>query len=61
MKYFLSVLGLVMLIEGIPYFCFPDKVKFIAEKIPEIKNLSLRMFGLVLIILGLLVLYFTKM
>jgi len=50
-----------MVIEGIPYFCFPDKVKFIAEKIPEIKNLSLRIFGLALIILGLLVLFFTKM
>lgn len=60
MKYFLAVLGLVMVIEGFPYFCFPEKVKLIAEKIHEIDNSTLRIFGLILTVLGLLILFLTK-
>ena len=60
MEYFLSVLGLIMVIEGFPYFCFPDKVKFVATKIPEIEDRSLRIFGFVLMIVGLLILFVVK-
>ena len=60
MEYFLSVLGLVLVIEGFPYFCFPDKVKLLAEKIKEIEDRTLRVFGFILMIVGLMVLFITK-
>jgi len=60
MNFFLSVLGLVMIIEGLPYFCFPSHIKSIAEKIQEIDDSLLRFFGLVLMLTGLLVIYISK-
>ena len=27
MKFFLSVIGMVMIVEGLPYFAFPDQIK----------------------------------
>ena len=60
MYFFLSVLGLVMIIEGLPYFCFPGHIKSIAEKIHEIDDSLLRFFGLALMLTGLLVIYISK-
>ena len=60
MNFFLSVLGLVMIIEGLPYFCFPGHIKSIAEKIHEIDDSLLRFFGLALMLTGLLVIYISK-
>jgi|TARA_B100002003_G_scaffold84030_1_gene78476 hypothetical protein len=60
MYFFLSVLGLVMIIEGLPYFCFPANIKAIAEKIHEIDDSLLRFFGLALMLTGLLVIYISK-
>ena len=33
MKYFLCVLGMVFIIEGLPYFIFPEKLKIYLAKI----------------------------
>lgn len=60
MNFFLSVLGFVMIVEGLPYFCFPGHIKVIAEKIHEIDNSLLRFFGLALMLAGLLVIYISK-
>jgi len=60
MYFFLAVLGLVMIIEGLPYFCFPGHIKAIAEKIHEIDDSLLRFFGLALMLTGLLVIYISK-
>jgi uncharacterized protein len=57
MNFFLSALGLMMVFEGIPYFCFPKKVKAFAEKLPEIPDSTLRVIGFFLMIMGLLVVY----
>jgi len=57
MSLFLSALGLMMIFEGIPYFCFPDKVKELAQKLPGIPDGVLRSIGFILIALGLLVVY----
>jgi uncharacterized protein len=58
MSFFLSALGLMMVFEGIPYFCFPEKVKLFARKVPEIPDSILRVIGFGLMIAGLLVVYF---
>ncbi len=60
MDYFLTVLGMVLVIEGLPYFTFPDKMKAVMEKIPQLPNYWLRVFGIVLISLGLLLMYITR-
>ena len=57
MKFFLCVIGMVMIIEGLPYFAFPEKMKFWIKKIAITPEGSLRRFGLVLMILGLACVY----
>jgi len=60
MKFFLCVVGIVMIIEGLPYFAFPEKMKFWIHKIAAIPDGSLRRFGLVLMVLGLVLVYFGR-
>ena len=57
MSFFLSALGLMMVFEGIPYFCFPQKVKLYAQKLPEIPDSTLRVVGFFLMMIGLLGVY----
>jgi uncharacterized protein YjeT (DUF2065 family) len=51
---------MVMIIEGLPYFAFPDKMKLFLIKMLEVPSESLRKFGLVLMIIGLVVVYLAK-
>ena len=60
MKFFLCVLGMVMVIEGVPYFAFPDKMKLWLERILEIPDSALRKFGFVLMLAGLGLVYMGK-
>lgn len=60
MKYFLCVLGMVFVIEGLPYFAFPEKVKAYLLKIQEMSNSTLRLLGLSAIITGLILVYFGR-
>jgi len=60
MSFFLTALGLMMIFEGIPYFCFPNQVKQLAQKLPELENRVLRSIGFVIIVLGLAVVYFGR-
>ena len=57
MKFFLCVIGMVMIIEGLPYFAFPKKMKVWVKKIIDSPQSSLRRFGLVLMVLGLSLIY----
>lgn len=60
MEFFLCVIGMVMVIEGLPYFGFPDKMKIFMRTIQEQDEATLRIFGAVLIALGLLILYVAR-
>ena len=57
MDFFLCVLGMVMIVEGIPYFAFPDKMKAWVRKVLEMPDLQLRRTGLILMGLGLFLVY----
>ncbi|MGA6926253.1 MAG: DUF2065 domain-containing protein [Desulfosarcina sp.] len=57
MDYFLCVIGMVLIIEGIPYFAAPDRMKGWMAKIMEIAPGSLRRFGLAMMITGLFIVY----
>jgi len=60
MKFFLCVVGMVMIVEGLPYFAFPEKIKTWMEKINDIPENALRGLGFVLMITGLLLVYLGK-
>lgn len=60
MDFFLCVLGMVMIIEGIPYFAFPDKMKVWVRKVVEMPDLQLRRTGLILMGIGLFLVYAGK-
>ncbi len=53
MKTLVTVIGLVMILEGIPYFTMPDKVKIVAEQIIDSDNKTLRLIGFALMAVGL--------
>jgi len=57
MDYFLCVIGMVMIIEGVPYFAAPDQMKGWMAKIMEMGPGSLRRFGLVMMLAGLALVY----
>jgi len=58
MKYFLCVLGMVLVIEGIPYFTFPEKLKIYLNKLTEIPDTTLRIMGAAAMAIGLILVYF---
>ncbi len=60
MSYFLSVLGLVLIIEGLPYFAFPEQVKELAKRLPDMPDSVLRGLGILLMLSGLLIAYIGK-
>ena len=57
MKFILCVVGMVMIIEGLPYFVFTEKMKFWIQKILVTPEGALRRLGLVLMSIGLLLVY----
>ena len=61
MDYFLCVVGMVMIIEGLPYFAFPEKMKYWVRKVLELPEGTLRRFGLVLMVMGMFLVYAGKL
>jgi uncharacterized protein YjeT (DUF2065 family) len=57
MQYFLCVLGMVMIIEGLPYFAAPEKMKTWLIKMMTIPDNVLRRLGLVLMAAGLVLVF----
>jgi len=53
----MCVLGMVMIVEGLPYFAFPDKMKRLVQMIIGIDDTQLRRFGFVLMLTGLALVY----
>jgi uncharacterized protein YjeT (DUF2065 family) len=52
-------MGMVMIVEGLPYFAFPHKMKAMMLMILDLPDASLRRFGLVLMLAGLGLVYIT--
>jgi len=57
MKFFLCVIGMVLIIEGLPYFAFPEKLKIYFLKIHTVPDSALRIFGLLAMVVGLLLVF----
>ncbi|MFQ5558960.1 MAG: DUF2065 domain-containing protein [Nitrospinota bacterium] len=60
MSFFLTVVGVVLIVEGLAYFAFPEKMKDFMRALPAIPNRLLRGFGLMLMICGLVLAYIGK-
>ncbi len=54
MDYFLCVMGMVLVVEGLPYLAFPDKLKTYLRKLTEIPDRTLRIMGSLAVAVGLL-------
>lgn len=59
MKFFFCVIGMVMIVEGLPYFAFPGKMKEMVRLITGLDDANLRRFGFVLMLAGFCIVYFT--
>ena len=57
MKYFLCVIGGVMIIEGLPYFAFPEKMKVWIQKMQEISPHTLQKIGFTIVMIGFFLIY----
>jgi Uncharacterized protein conserved in bacteria (DUF2065). len=57
MKDFLCVLGMVFIIEGLPYFIFPERLKIYLAKMITMPDSALRFLGISVMIAGLILLY----
>ena len=60
MKFFLCVIGMVMVVEGFPYFAFPEKMKLVILKVIEMPDKTLQKFGFVLMLMGICLVYLGK-
>jgi uncharacterized protein YjeT (DUF2065 family) len=60
MEFFLSVIGMVMVIEGIPYFVVPEKMKAVMKMALLQPDNVLRIFGAILMVVGLIVVFLAK-
>jgi len=59
-KFFLCVMGMVLVVEGLPYFAFPEKIKTYLMQIMNVPDRALRLMGLASILCGLTLVYFGR-
>lgn len=57
MKLLLCLIGLLLVVEGIPYFAFPDKMKNWMKTIQEVPDSQLRVLGFISMCAGLILAY----
>ena len=50
-------MGMVMIVEGLPYFAFPERMKQMVAMLLSMEPVALRRFGLALMLAGLFVVY----
>jgi uncharacterized protein YjeT (DUF2065 family) len=57
MKLFVTLIGLLMVVEGLPYFAFPEKMQALMRQIEKMNPDYLRLVGLVSTLVGLVICY----
>lgn len=60
MELLLTVVGLLLVIEGIPWFLSPRRFKALLVSIAEASDVFLRLIGLGAMLLGLLLVYLAR-
>ena len=59
-KTIFCLLGLLLIVEGLPYFAFPERMKRWVSKIQEMEDMHLRVAGFIAMALGLVIVYAFK-
>jgi hypothetical protein len=59
MKFLFTLIGLVFILEGLPYLTFPEAMQKWLQQILEMRPAQLRIVGLLAIGVGLLICYIT--
>lgn len=57
---FLTAVGLVLILEGAPYFIAPDRMRSWGVRMSEQSDSLLRNTGLIMMIIGLVVVYMIR-
>lgn len=57
MRLLFCLLGLVLIVEGLPYLAFPDKMKRWLSQIQQVPDTQLRIIGFIAMCCGLLLTY----
>ncbi len=57
MEFFLCVLGMVFVVESLPYIAFPSKIKILARQVEGISEKHLQIFGIIAAFTGLGIIY----
>jgi uncharacterized protein len=60
MKYLLSLIGLVLILEAVPYVAFPEAMQKWLKQLAEMNPTVLRVIGLVSLGAGLLLCYIAQ-
>ena len=60
MKFFLCVMGMVLVLEGLPWFAGPEKMKEVMKVMLEQEGALLRRFGFVMMLLGVVLVFIGK-
>jgi uncharacterized protein YjeT (DUF2065 family) len=60
MELFLCVIGMVLVVEGLPYLAFPDKMKEFMRVMRQQDDTMLRVGGAVITLLGLLIIFLAR-
>jgi uncharacterized protein YjeT (DUF2065 family) len=60
MRELLTVIGLILVLEGLPYFAFPEKFKTWILKVVRMPERQLRIYGLISMLVGLLLVFVAR-
>jgi uncharacterized protein YjeT (DUF2065 family) len=60
MEYLITILGVVLIVEGIPWFLSPSKIKKLFSQLLILPDRTLRFYGLSMMLAGLLVVYLVR-
>ena len=55
-----TIIGLILVLEGLPYFAFPKTFKTWIARMLELPESRLRVFGLISMAFGLILIYLAR-
>jgi len=56
----LTLLGLILVLEGLPYFAFPETFKAWIVRVLQLPESRLRVYGLISMMVGLFLIYLAR-
>ncbi len=60
MEDLITVIGMILVLEGLPYFAFPETFKAWVVRVLELPESRLRIYGLISMTVGLFLIYLAR-